>query len=314
MNAPLAQAAGDQAALIDLLAWLNGQGYAFVTPSPDTHAIVLAREPGRPARDLRDVFGWSRPFGAGAFPEAEARLARAGLVEAVPGGYRSRVRVSALDGRLYLHSPYPTDEADSVFLGPDSYRFARFIRDRAGAVPASARVFDIGTGAGVGALTAKALLPGAEVLAGDVNPGALRFAFANAAHAGLEIALVGSDGLEGAEGRFDLILANPPYIADEGARAYRHGGGMLGAELSLEWAKDAVRRLRTGGRFLLYTGSAIVAGRDAVCAELADLAAREGLHLAYEELDPDVFGSELTRPAYAEAERIAVVGAVLTRR
>jgi len=180
-------------------------------------------------------------------------------------------------------------------------------------MPANARVFDIGTGAGVGALTARALLPDAEILAADVNPRALRFAAANAAHAGLEAAFVEIDGLEGVDGEFDLILANPPYIADEGGRAYRHGGGAMGAELSLEWAKDAVGQLRPGGRFLLYTGSAIVAGRDSVRARLADLAAREGLHMAYEELDPDVFGSELMRPAYAEAERIAVVGAVLTR-
>ena len=33
-----------------------------------------------------------------------------------------------------------------------------------------------------------------------------------------------------------------------------------------------------------------------------------GLQFVYEEIDPDVFGEELDRQAYAHADRIAVVG------
>jgi hypothetical protein len=33
-----------------------------------------------------------------------------------------------------------------------------------------------------------------------------------------------------------------------------------------------------------------------------------GLQFVYEEIDPDVFGEELDRHAYAHADRIAVVG------
>jgi hypothetical protein len=35
--------------------------------------------------------------------------------------------------------------------------------------------------------------------------------------------------------------------------------------------------------------------------------AQSGAKYRYEELDPDIFASELGRPAYAEAERIAAV-------
>ena len=42
-------------------------GYAFVTPTPETHRRVLAR--GGEARTLRDVFGWSRPFDRDALPQ-----------------------------------------------------------------------------------------------------------------------------------------------------------------------------------------------------------------------------------------------------
>jgi hypothetical protein len=36
--------------------------------------------------------------------------------------------------------------------------------------------------------------------------------------------------------------------------------------------------------------------------------------MTYEELDPDVFGGMLRRPAYDDVERIAAVGAVIRRR
>jgi len=31
----------------------------------------------------------------------------------------------------------------------------------------------------------------------------------------------------------DLIVANPPYLLDDQQRTYRHGGPLLGADLSL---------------------------------------------------------------------------------
>jgi hypothetical protein len=38
-----------------------------------------------------------------------------------------------------------------------------------------------------------------------------------------------------------------------------------------------------------------------------------GCLLRYRELDPDIFSGELRRAAYADVERIAAVGAVITR-
>ncbi|WP_162998196.1 hypothetical protein [Brevundimonas lutea] len=112
---------------------------------------------------------------------------------------------------------------------------------------------------------------------------------------------------------FDVIAANPPYIAGAQTRLYRDGGGERGEGLALDWARDAIPRLNPGGRFLLYTGSAIVQGRDAVKAALEDLAARTGCRIDFEEIDPDVFPESLGQPAYREVERIAAVGAILTR-
>jgi hypothetical protein len=89
---------------------------------------------------------------------------------------------------------------------------------------------------------------------------------------------------------------------------------MLGARISIDWARAAIPKLAPGGRLLLYTGSAIVTGgRDRLREALQATAQAAGASLRYREIDPDVFGEELEKPAYREAERIAAVGAVITR-
>ena len=104
-----------------LLQHLKGVGYAFVTPTPLTHARVVAREDRRIGRSLPDMLGWSLPYPSGGIDRtAEDLLERAGLVEPIGTLRRSRVRVSSLHGRLFLHSAYPTESADAVFFGPDS--------------------------------------------------------------------------------------------------------------------------------------------------------------------------------------------------
>ncbi len=299
----------------ELLAVLARRAYAFVTPTPLTHARVIGRPERTPARDLAGALGWNLPFIPGSIdPEVEALLDRAGALAEVPEGMaRARVRVSSLGGRLYLHSGYPTLDEDAVFFGPDSYRFARLIADelhgRCGWVGS---VADIGTGAGVGALTAAGFCPQARIVGTDINPRALDLARLNAAQAGIALETALGPALEPIDEHFDLILANPPYMADDGARAYRDGGGMIGGELSLDMAREALSRLNPGGRMILYTGSAIVEGRDALGAALADLGRERGCDLRYFELDPDVFGEELAKPAYRAVDRIAVVAAIFT--
>src|SRR3954471_5226227 len=91
--------------LLDLARAVQATGYTFVTPTPATHARVNARPGTEWARDLRGVFGWSRKFRAELLPGAMLRAMHAGCVlEQVPGGYRSLVRISTLDGLAFLHS------------------------------------------------------------------------------------------------------------------------------------------------------------------------------------------------------------------
>lgn len=300
-------------ALFDLLAALTARGYRFVTPTPATHARVVARPDRREARSLTDALGWSLPFRRGAIdPDIVALLDAADMVATDGALHRARCRVSSLHGHLFLHSAYPTEAEDSVFFGPDSYRFADFIRAHLRGCD-GARIVDIGTGAGVGGIVAGDACPGARVTLTDINPAALRLARLNALAAGIEAELVETDGLAGVDGPIDVALANPPYIIDPKGRTYRDGGDMHGGRLSFDMACEAADRLAPGGRLLLYTGSAIVDGHDALHAALAAAMAARGCTLDYRELDPDVFGEELTRPDYADVDRLAVIGAVVTK-
>jgi SAM-dependent methyltransferase len=301
-------------ALLALLRALTQAGYRFLTVTPETHRRILEREPGRTARDLRDVFGWSLPFDGGLLPPALlGALERSEMLSREGSLWRSRIRVSSVGDRLFLHSAYPTEEADAVFFGPDSYRFVRFLDAELPRLAPPRRLVDVGGGSGVGAIMAAALAPGARLTVTDINPLALRFARISALAAAIELETVEAAGLEGVEGAVDLVIANPPFVADPAKRLYRDGGDMHGARLSLDWALAAARRIEPGGAVLLYTGSAIVAGRDALREGLEEQLPGLGGSLRYSEIDPDIFGELLGEPGYEAVERVAAVGAVITR-
>jgi hypothetical protein len=132
--------------------------------------------------------------------------------------------------------------------------------------------------------------------------------------AGIPVDLAPGDALSAVEGDFDLIVSNPPYLDDASRRVYRHGGGKPGCDLSLRIATEALGRLLPGGQLLMYTGVAIVAGDDPFLSGISPRLAEAHCRWSYEEIDPDVFGEELERPVYSEADRIAVVGLSVMRK
>ncbi|MET0340602.1 MAG: methyltransferase [Polyangiales bacterium] len=295
-------------ALVALGEALRARGYRFITSTPATHARVFARR--AEARDVRDVLGFSLPFRREVLePALLSLLEQADALDVQPDGrLRARVRVSSLarapgEDALYVHGAYPTESADAVFFGPDTYRFCAFLaRAR---VPAR-YVVDIGCGSGAGGLVAAHAGGAARLVLADVNPRALALAAVNAALQGRAVSCVQSDVLAGVDGAPDLIVANPPYMRDHAARAYRDGGGAYGEALSVRIAREALARLAPGGTLLLYTGAPVVDGVDVFHAQLAPLL--RGLTHHYEELDPDVFGEELDQPGYEHVERIAAIG------
>jgi release factor glutamine methyltransferase len=76
------------------------------------------------------------------------------------------------------------------------------------------RVLDVGTGSGAIALALADELPEAEVVATDTSSGALEVARANAERLALADRVRFEAGTVPADERFDLILANLPYVAE----------------------------------------------------------------------------------------------------
>jgi len=300
-----------EAGLLDLLIELKARDYGFTCVSPATHATIAARPPSG-APTLRDIFGWNRTFLANELaPQLLEILRRADCVEEKGKRLRSRVRVAGLGGHLFLHSSYPTDRADAVFFGPDSYRFASFVSAQLPTLPAPGRIFDWGCGSGVGGINCARLAPSAEIMLADVNPLALSFAAVNAKAAGVSVGLMEVDRPPPG---CALIIANPPYMMDDDHRTYRDGGGLLGGEVACRWARQSLQVLLPGGTMLLYTGAAVVEGQAPLLERIEELCREAGADWRIEEIDPDVFGEELRKPAYADVERIAAYGIRITNR
>lgn len=133
------------------------------------------------------------------------------------------------------------------------------------------RVLDIGTGSGCLAVTLALEVKGAEVHAIDVSGEALDFASRNAVKLDAEVVFHHGDGLElartlAAEGRFDLVVSNPPYVEPgeapelaEEVREHEPALALFAPEGDPDlWARELARLapelLAPGGRLLVELG------------------------------------------------------------
>lgn len=137
--------------------------------------------------------------------------------------------------------------------------------------PPPARVLDLGTGSGALALALAKLFLEARVTAVDVSPDALALARENAAALGLaeRVAFVSSDWFAAlpADDRFELIVANPPYLTDAETRETTPevqkfepwnalSSGPAGTEALAVIVREARTRLAPGGWLICETGIA----------------------------------------------------------
>lgn len=143
--------------------------------------------------------------------------------------------------------------------------------------PVPARILDLGVGSGCILLTLLAEWPDVRGVGVDASPAALAVAGDNAGRLGLadRADLRLGDWAEGLEGPFDLVVSNPPYIAEaempglapevrdwEPRMALTPGGDGLGAYRVI--AAALPRLLSPGGRAVLEVG----AGQDRAVAAL----------------------------------------------
>ena len=134
--------------------------------------------------------------------------------------------------------------------------------------PPAGRLLDLGTGSGCLLVTLLAEWPEATGVGVDVSPAALAVARENAERHGVEerATFHRGDWCAGLEGRFDLIVSNPPYIADDelaqlAPEVREHeprlalAGGPDGLDAYRRLAPELPRLLSPGGRVLLEVGA-----------------------------------------------------------
>jgi release factor glutamine methyltransferase len=148
---------------------------------------------------------------------------------------------------------------------PETEQLVELALEMAKEKPA-ATILDIGTGSGVIALTIALELPSATLHATDLSPDALALAAENATRHALTDRIVfhQADLLPPDDARFDLIIANLPYIPAEEIASLspevRHDpasaldGGADGLDLIRRLIDTAPDRLAPGGALLLEIG------------------------------------------------------------
>ncbi|TAK44471.1 MAG: peptide chain release factor N(5)-glutamine methyltransferase [Betaproteobacteria bacterium] len=145
-------------------------------------------------------------------------------------------------------------------------------------------VLDLGTGCGAIALAIKLALPQARVVAVEASAAALVLARRNAAKHSLAIDLRHGLWLEPVAGeRFDLIVGNPPYVAQgdphlaQGDVRFEPPAALVAGVDGLEAIRDIVRQaadfLAPGGWLLLEHGL----GQEAAVCQLLALRGFDGI-------------------------------------
>ena len=139
-------------------------------------------------------------------PEAHARFA------ALCQRRRAGEPVAYLTGRKEFYGLPLQLDARVLDPRPDTETLVDWALTLAQPLPAP-RIVDLGTGSGAIALALQHHCPHARVLAIDASEDALAVARANAAQLNLPIGVAHGHWLAGAaQGPFDLIVSNPPYI------------------------------------------------------------------------------------------------------
>jgi ribosomal protein L3 glutamine methyltransferase len=194
---------------------------------------------------------------------------RQALAKVIETRVSTRKPASYLTNEAWIqgHSFY----VDERVIVPRSY-IGELLAERLGDVvqdpDAIGRVLDICTGSGCLAVLAAMAFPNADIDASDVSTAALDVARRNLRDYGLEgrINLLHSDLFAALSGRrYDLILANPPYVREDAIAAFppehaaeprlAHAGGVDGLEVVRGILAAAADHLSTAGILVVEVGS-----------------------------------------------------------
>lgn len=127
---------------------------------------------------------------------------------------------------------------------------------------AACRVLDLGTGSGCVAVAIARERPRARVTAADISAAALAVARENAAAHGVDIVFLESDWFGALAGRrYDLIVSNPPYVAEGdphlgvGDVRFEPRGALVAGPAGLDDIETIIER---AGQYLVAGGALFI--------------------------------------------------------
>jgi release factor glutamine methyltransferase len=220
---------------------------------------------------------------AGLAAQAEHRLAakEAGAIAALAARRLAREPVARILGvkefwglplRLNAETLVPRPETETVVEAALASEASGQRSHSSNVRSRPLRVADLGTGSGALILALMSELPAASGIATDVSTAALTCARDNAAALGLaaRVAFVACDYGAALGGPFDLVVANPPYVARNEIAALAPevresdplralDGGIDGLDAYRAIATDARRLLAPDGTLVLELGAGMAA-------------------------------------------------------
>ncbi len=111
-------------------------------------------------------------------------------------------------------------------------------------LPAPETILDLGTGSGAVILSLGREFPAAALTATDISAPALDIAGQNAARLGVDCRFIQSDWFAAVDGRFDLIVSNPPYITDAAMKTLPAEVSGFDPDLALRGGPDGLAPYR----------------------------------------------------------------------
>ncbi|MHB8696057.1 MAG: methyltransferase [Solirubrobacteraceae bacterium] len=209
--------------------------------SDDVPLVLDRYRSGDPRAALAKLFVLGERVARDALPLRAEMLAEAGLLEFHGDDVVARVRLTPFAGLLIAHDAEASRPDFVTGVNAASRTLNTLtVRRRVG------RALDLGTGSGVEALLAAQHAN--HVVATDINPRALEYASLGARLNGLPLDLREGSLFEPVAGeKFDLIVANPPFVISPDTEFVYRDSNLEGDAICREVIRGAAAHLRPGG-------------------------------------------------------------------